>query len=77
MKRELQTKESMNSVQELSIHENHENIADTLTKTDILIISHENRSCESTVKMIELFKELSKMRLEHLLLMPEVWYIDN
>jgi hypothetical protein len=77
MKRELQTKESVNCVQELSIHENHENIAETLAKTDILIISHENGSCESTVKTIELFKNHYRSRPGHSLLMPEVWCIGN
>jgi hypothetical protein len=75
MKRELQTRESVNCIHELSVAEDEKRIAETLSNTDILIISLEN-NCKSVVKTIDLFKAHHKPR-PGCLLLPEVWYIAS
>jgi hypothetical protein len=77
MKRELESKESVNCIQELPIHGDEEKMVETLSNTDIMIISPGDGSCESTLKIIELFKQHYKARPGHSLLLPEVWYINS
>ncbi len=76
MTKELQSKESVNFLQELSIHEDEGKIVESLAITDVLIIGYEDDICESTVKIIELFKQHYNARPGSLLL-PEVWYIGD
>jgi hypothetical protein len=77
MKGELESKESVNCIHELPIHEDEEKMVEALSNTDIMIVSPGDDSCESALKMIELFKQHYKARPGHSLFLPEVWYIDS
>jgi hypothetical protein len=77
LKREVESRESVNFIEELSPLEDDEKMEETLSNTDVLIIGHEEESCESVVKIIELFKQRYKPRTGYGLFLPEVWYIGN
>lgn len=76
MAKELQSKESVNCIREVSYDADHEKVIASLANTDVVIIGSEGASCETTVKIIELFKQHYKARPGTLLL-PELWYIDS
>jgi hypothetical protein len=76
MAKELRSKESVNCIREVSYDADHKKVIESLVNTDVVIIGSEGASCETTVKVIELFKQHYKARPGTLLL-PELWYIDS
>ena len=75
MKRELQTRESVTCIHDLSVSDNDEKMTKTISNTDILLVSLDD-SCESVAKIIDLFRAHYKPR-PGCLLLPEVWYIGS
>jgi sterol desaturase/sphingolipid hydroxylase (fatty acid hydroxylase superfamily) len=77
LKSELQAKEMVSCVRDLSLDDDDdEKIVDRLANTDVLILSNEE-AFECRIKIIELFRKHYTPRRGHSFLLPEIWYFGN